>query len=297
MAVLPMTSSRSDSPLRLRAPAKVNLWLRILGRREDGFHTLETRMCPLSVADEVSIEPLADSAESLLTCSDPSLPVDESNLALRALRLFEQGTGLRRPWRIHLEKHIPAGAGLGGGSSDAAAVLRGLNQLCGAPLPPGSLSEMAGSIGSDVPFFLDGGVCDATGRGEVVTPVAFPHELTFVLIKPPFGIPTPWAYKHWASSKELVGVGYGPQSCPWGAMVNDLERPVFQKYLLLPALKNWLLQQPETQVALMSGSGSTMFAVVRDGQAAGQLAERAQAWCGPTAWVKVATSEVHRLVA
>ena len=102
--------------------------------------------------------------------------------------------------------------------------------------------------------------------------------------KPPFPIPTPWAYKNWADSREVPGVLYAPQLCEWGTMVNDLERPVFQKYLLLPALKNWLLEHGETRAALMSGSGSTMFAITDTAAQAAELAEKARAWCGETTW-------------
>ncbi len=110
--------------LCLSSPAKVNLWLRVLGKREDGFHEVQTRMVPISLADEVSLseEP---SGTVTLTCSDATVPVDESNLALRALRAFEAATGVQKGWKIHLEKRIPHGAGLGGGSSNAAAGFEG----------------------------------------------------------------------------------------------------------------------------------------------------------------------------
>ena len=278
--------SFSPSSITLQAPAKINLSLSILGKRPDGFHAVETRMVRLSVADTVTVSKL-DGATSELTCSDESLPLDETNLALRALRAFEQRAPSAQAWRIHLEKHIPAGAGLGGGSSDAAAVFKALNQLSGSPFTLQQLAEMAGAIGSDVPFFLFDSACDATGRGEEITPVSFPHQLDIVLVKPPFGIPTAWAYQKWSASQELSGVLYAPQLCQWGEMVNDLERPVFEKHLMLPTLKMWLLDQPETLAAMMSGSGSTVFAVARSGVEAARLAERAKAWCGDTSWVQV----------
>ncbi|MDB6138260.1 MAG: 4-diphosphocytidyl-2C-methyl-D-erythritol kinase [Verrucomicrobiaceae bacterium] len=294
--------NNAESSLTLQAPAKINLSLRVLGRRPDGFHAVDTRMVRLSVGDVVKVERVAGSKSSVV-CSDASLPVDESNLALKALRVFEERSRsgwklfpdkLPAPaWRIHLEKHIPAGAGLGGGSSDAAAVLKALNQLSGSPFTLAQLAEMAGPVGSDVPFFLFDSVCDATGRGEVIEPVAFPHELHVVLVKPPFGIPTAWAYQKWSASKELAGVLYAPQICPWGTMVNDLERPVFEKHLMLPTLKMWLLEQPETMAAMMSGSGSTVFAVAPSGVEAARLAQRAQQWCGETSWVRVAKTLVN----
>src|SRR5215207_1338778 len=117
----------SRRSLVLPAHAKVNLWLRVLGRRPDGFHEVDTRMCPIALADEVTLDEAAG-GETQLTCSDPTIPVDGSNLALKALRGFEKASGLCPAWHIHLEKRIPHGAGLGGGSSDAAAVLRAINQ-------------------------------------------------------------------------------------------------------------------------------------------------------------------------
>jgi 4-diphosphocytidyl-2-C-methyl-D-erythritol kinase len=277
----------SQRRLTLSAHAKVNLWLRVLGKRADGFHDVQTRMCPIALADEVSVEADPGGA-TRLTCSDPTILTDESNLAMKALRGFERVSGRTEAWHIHLEKRIPHGAGLGGGSSDAAAVLQAVNRLSGEPLSAGQLHEIAAGLGSDVPFFLRRCVCDASGRGEVLTPVAdFSWELPLVLIKPPFGIPTPWAYQRWAGSKELKGVRYAPQDCPWGGMVNDLERPVFEKWVMLPAVKTWLLEQPETRAALMSGSGSTMFAVCHTAGGAEALAERARDFCGESTQVVV----------
>ncbi|MEY4483677.1 MAG: 4-(cytidine 5-diphospho)-2-C-methyl-D-erythritol kinase [Verrucomicrobiota bacterium] len=274
--------------LHLTSPAKINLWLRILAKRPDGFHEIETRMYPINITDDVLLT-VGDAVESTLSCSDPSLPTDDSNLALKALRSFEARTGIRKSWQIHLEKRIPHGAGLGGGSSNAAAVFLGLNQLCDSPLSLSELSELAAQLGSDIPFFLYKSVCDASGRGETITPVSnFEQPLHLVLIKPPFGISTPWAYKGWADSSPLMGVPYEPQTTPWGKMVNDLERPVFEKWLMLPALKKWLLEQSETRAALMSGSGSTMFAITGSESDSRILAAKAGEFCGESTWVKVA---------
>ncbi len=274
--------------MTLLSPAKINLSLRILGKRADGFHELETRLVRLAFGDTVEIERLGDGSRVDFTCSDPTVPADESNLALKALRAFETRVGSQSAWRIHLEKRIPHGAGLGGGSSNAATVLRAANELSQSPLSQAQLLELGAQIGSDVPcFLLDSVAADGTGRGETVSPVDFPHRLPLLLIKPPFPIPTPWAYKNWSTSKELDGVLYAPQLCPWGAMVNDLERPVFQKHLLLPSLKMWLLGHGEVRAGLMSGSGSTMFAVTHTAAQAAELAEKARAWCGDTAWMQV----------
>lgn len=273
--------------LELTSHAKINLWLRILGKREDGFHEVQTRLCQVGIADSVTLEIKDSGTEVSLTCNQPGIPLDESNLAIKALRAFEARAGVNRGWSIHLEKRIPHGAGLGGGSSNAAAVLRGCNELLDRPLSLEALLEIAGGIGSDVPcFLLDTPAADGAGRGEQVTPVDFLWRLPLVLIKPTFPIPTPWAYKNWSSSIELPGVLYAPQLCPWGEMVNALERPVFEKYRLLPALKSWLLSHGSVRAALMSGSGSTMFAITHTDVEAASLAEAARQWCGDTAWVQ-----------
>lgn len=273
--------------MTFHSPAKINLWLRILGKREDGFHEVRTRLCRLALEDTVEVEHRGAGTSVSLTCSEPGVPVDESNLALKAVRAFEARTGRQSSWRIHLEKQIPAGAGLGGGSGNAATVLRACNELTGDPLTQEQLIEVGAQIGSDVPcFLLDTPAADGAGRGEQVTPVDFPWRLPLLLIKPPFPIPTPWAYKHWADSRERPGVLYAPQLCPWGEMVNDLERPVFEKYLLLPTLKTWLLEQGEVRAALMSGSGSTMFAVTETPAQAAELALRARELVGDTAWIQ-----------
>jgi 4-diphosphocytidyl-2-C-methyl-D-erythritol kinase len=277
-----------SNTLELPSPAKINLWLRVLGRREDGFHEVQTRLCKVAVHDTVMLELLDGPPGSVaLTCNQEGIPLDESNLAIKALRAFAHRAGVQRAWRIHLEKRIPHGAGLGGGSSNAAAILKGCNQLLNSPLSLDILLEIASQIGSDVPcFLLETPAADGSGRGEQVVPVDFPWSLPLVLIKPAFPIPTPWAYKNWLTSQELPGVLYAKQITPWGEMVNDLERPVFEKYRLLPALKSWLLGHASVRVALMSGSGSTVFAITRTDAEAAELADQARRWCGDTAWVQ-----------
>jgi 4-diphosphocytidyl-2-C-methyl-D-erythritol kinase len=271
--------------MKLQAHAKINLSLKVLGKRPDGFHELTTRMVPLELHDEVSVELMQDEKGVVITSNDPTLPTGEENLMTIAVRALEQKTGVKRGWQMHVEKRIPSGAGLGGGSSDAAAVLRAVNELAGLGLSQAELVEVAGRIGSDVPFFLFDTACDATGRGEKLVPVEFPWRFDVLLLKPPFGIPTPWAYKNWASSKELASVSYKPQMCPWGEMVNDLERPVFEKYLLLPALKGWLQQRAEVEAAMMSGSGSTMYAILKEGHPSGDLERAAEEYCGEQTWI------------
>jgi 4-diphosphocytidyl-2-C-methyl-D-erythritol kinase len=139
-----------------------------------------------------------------------------------------------------------------------------LNAAFGFPLTAAALRALAAEIGSDVPFFLARSAALCRGRGEIVEPVAFPETLPLLLVKPGFGVPTPWAYSRWKDSRELPGISYAAQEFPWGRLVNDMERPVFEKYLFLATLKGWLSRQPEVAGALMSGSGSTTFALLNN---------------------------------
>lgn len=263
------------------APAKINLSLRVLGKREDGFHEIETLIVPIGLEDRLTVE---EAREWSFSCDDPTVPGDERNLVVRAARLFFAETGVNGNARVRLTKAVPHGAGLGGGSSDAAATLRLLNEFYGAALAAESLMRMAAELGSDVPVFIDGRPAWCRGRGEIVEPADFAEQLPILLLKPPFGVPTPWAYKQWTHSHELEGVRYAPQEFPWGRLENDLERPVFEKYLLLPAMKEWLREQPETAGALMSGSGSTMIALLRAPGAGVALAARAKQLYGQDLW-------------
>lgn len=269
-----------------RSPAKVNLWLRVLGRREDGFHEVETRMCPLDLDDAVTVEPGGKGIR--VTCSDPEVPTDHTNLVWKAAEAFFHALGPRKEGvAIHLEKRIPSGAGLAGGSSNAATVLRALDKLHHGGLGPDGLAPLAAEIGSDVAFFLHGRACDCSGRGEVVTPVeeSIP-SLPLLLIRPAFAVSTPWAYRMWMDSRELPGLDYAAQKTPWGQMVNDLERPVFSKHLVLATLKGWLASQAKVQAALMSGSGSTMFAVLEDESAGESLEKAARERYGDCTWIR-----------
>lgn len=253
-------------------------------RRDDGFHEIETLMAPLSLADSLDIS-RRESGGLAFTCSDKSLPVGPGNLVVRAFEEFARHTGIAPSVAIHLEKRIPHGAGLGGGSSDAATTLLALDELYGTALAKSTLAGLAASIGSDIPFFIYQSAAWCRGRGELVEPRVLPEKLTLVLAKPGFGVPTPWAYKQWRDSREIPGIPYGPQEFGWGTMVNDLERPVFEKYIQLAELKRWLLAQSEVAGAIMSGSGSTMLAVLRGRSASGALMEKARANFGDGLWL------------
>ena len=274
---------RLFSMIELLAPAKVNLSLRVLGKRPDGFHELESLVTPISVFDRLEIDHREEPGIAF-SCDDASLPTGDDNLAVRAARLFCASCGLEPNLRLALAKQIPHGAGLGGGSSDAASALLGLDALFETHLSVDALAAMAADLGSDVPLFIYRSACIIRGRGERVEPVAGIPELPLLLIKPPFGVPTPWAYKNWASSREIPGIRYSAQEFPWGTLVNDLERPVFEKYLFLASLKQWLLEQPEVTGALMSGSGATVFAVLHEKRLGQPLGERLAAEFGTDLW-------------
>lgn len=242
-----------------QAPAKINLTLRILGKRADGFHEIETVMAPLSLADTLDIE-IGEGSGVEFTCSDASLPLDGTNLVCRAVDAFSRHTGRQFRARIHLNKKIPHGAGLGGGSSDAASTLKALDSILKTGLSVRELEMIAGTLGSDIPFFIRSSPATCRGRGEIVDPLASLPDANVLLVKPPFPIPTPWAYQSYqntSNSAETFCQSHG--SIP---LMNDLEGPVFAKYLVLPILKRWLLEQVGVLSAMMSGSGSTIFALV-----------------------------------
>ncbi|MEX2579880.1 MAG: 4-(cytidine 5'-diphospho)-2-C-methyl-D-erythritol kinase [Verrucomicrobiales bacterium] len=277
------TETESDA-FEIEAPAKTNLWLRILGKREDGFHDIETRMARLSLRDRLRLAWRSDE-RLVLTCSDEALPTGEDNLVVKAVRALERHVGKVFAVSVELEKRIPSGAGLGGGSSDAAAVLRALNEMAQLSLSADELAEVGSEIGSDVPFFLHDGPCDCRGRGEIVEPVRDEAtSLPVFLLKPAFGISAAWAYRRFGASEEYESFTYLPQLCPWGEMVNDLERPVFEKFPVLGDMKSWLLKQPEVHAALLSGSGSTMLAVLLANQPAEDLVRRALDRYGENSW-------------
>jgi 4-diphosphocytidyl-2-C-methyl-D-erythritol kinase len=270
--------------MQVRAPAKINLSFRIVGKRADGFHEVETLMAPVSLPDQLTITRYEGGGGVQFVCDDPSLPDGDDNLVVRAARSYLRAISSGASLRIELQKRIPHGAGLGGGSSDAAAVFLALNDLLGGGLGVETLGQLAAEIGSDVPFFIFRSAAICRGRGEQVTPTRFPRQLPLLLLKPMFAVQTPWAYSRWAEAEELPGISYHVQEFAGVTFVNDLERPVFEKHLFLAHTKMWLLAQPEVAVAMMSGSGSTMFAVLRDEDAAGELADRAKAELDPELW-------------
>jgi len=267
--------------LRLFSPAKLNFYLHILGKRPDGFHDLDMLMVPIDFGDEIDLKVEAKSdgeSQVRLTCDQPELPVDDSNLAIRAAKLFLETYGLHAEVSMHLRKRIPVGAGLGGGSSNGATVLLGLRRLLRPETPDAALAELAAQFGSDTAFFVYNLPAVCKGRGEIIEPVELQHDYAGLLVHPGFGVSTPWAYKTYAAD---------PKPGPEGKRLadgyllrNDLEPPAFSKHLWLPATKTWFQQQPEVFDALMSGSGSSVFALVQDPAGIGELRKRFHQECG-----------------
>ena len=272
-----------------QAPAKINLSLRVQTKlREDGYHNVDILMAPIDLYDQLDFH---NSRTTTLLCDTPGVPTDESNLVFKAIREFEKAYGRKAKQRITLTKRIPHGAGLGGGSSDAALTLLAVNEILGTNYDLAELSAMAAQLGSDVPYFLTPTICRCKGRGEIVTPVP---ELAgwsspIVLLKPAFGVSTPSAYKGLTCSRRLKGVSYGPQKVDDITLVNELERPVFAKFPVLAHMKHWLLDQPGTRAALMSGSGSTMFALTETPEQARDIAARALQELDPTLFTHCGT--------
>ncbi len=259
------------------APAKINLYLHILGRRPDGFHELETLMAPISLGDTLDIELISEAIE--FTCSDPALSDAKDNLATKAVRIFLDEFKLTTGVRIHLQKAVPVGAGLGGGSSDAAAVLLALRQLTKTDCPDAKLAELAARLGSDIPFFIYQTPAICKGRGEIIEPVTLKESYQGLLVHPGFGVSTPWAYKTYAQHPQK---GEGGRAFADVTLRNDLEPPAFGKYPWLPTAKSWFRKQPEVLDSLMSGSGSSVFALTASAGASEILRARFLAEFGET---------------
>lgn len=263
----------------LPSPAKVNLFLEIVGRRPDGYHEIESVMQLVDLCDEVRLHRRRDGIR--LEVSGADLPEGRGNLAYRAAALALETAGLSIGVEIRLVKRIPVAGGLGGGSSNAAAVLLGVGRLYGLDWAPQTLQRMASTLGSDVPFFLGAGLAVARGRGELLTPLPPWPPRWLVLANPGIPVSTAWAYRE-ASSK-LTGregrvtlpalTAGGPPEWPPVWAFNRLEEVVLPHRPEILALKA-LLQEGGGMPVLMSGSGASVFAVVPDAGAAEALAAR-----------------------
>ena len=256
--------------LRLKSPCKINLYLNILFKRDDGFHELESIFQPIPIFDEITV--LKGDAGIQLTCNNPKLSAGSDNLVWKAAEAFMKKLKVKGV-KIQLKKNLPLSAGIGAGSSNAAYTLRGLNELYDFPLGENELKQMAIDLGCGLPFFLQDGPAVVLGRGEKVE-IERPFEALqgrgVLLIHPGFGVSTPWAYRLLNMSNETSGeerqieaaldsLRKGKFSC----LFNSFEKPIFEKHLILSVLKKFLLRHGAIG-ALMSGSGSTTFAVTED---------------------------------
>jgi len=255
------------------SPCKINLLLNILGKRPDGFHELETLFLPVPLCDELDFK--RTDSDIRLTCSRSDLPVNSTNLVFRAAQSFFAETSISSGIEIHLVKNVPLAAGLGGGSANAAVTLLALNEIFDFALSPEKLSALAARLGSDVPFFLQDYPALGLGRGEIIKPLPSKYCLSgafLLLIHPGFGISTAWAYQELAKFPILLNGQKGRvqqfiQTLQLGDLrtagkhlFNSLEYPAFSKYPILKIYQDFL-RQLNAIGTLMSGSGSTTFAL------------------------------------
>ncbi|OGQ79185.1 MAG: 4-(cytidine 5'-diphospho)-2-C-methyl-D-erythritol kinase [Deltaproteobacteria bacterium RIFCSPLOWO2_12_FULL_60_19] len=253
--------------MRIRAPAKINLSLRVVGRGRDGYHLVDTVMIPVNLYDEIEITRPKKARQPLsVTCNHPLVPSGKKNLAYRAAALLLKKAGIQAPIRIRIRKRIPVGAGLGGGSSDAAATLVGLNRLLRLGWERKRLLPLAGSLGADVPFFILGKPARGRGIGDKLSEIGPIRRLWLVILYPGFPVSTRWAYGRLARklTKHIentsINLSLRGRRVLAELSVNDLEKVVFQRYPRVARLKARLIQEGAAG-ALMSGSGSSVFGI------------------------------------
>ena len=268
----------------VKAPAKINVGLHILGLRPDGYHEIRTVLQQINLADEILLEDAPDLSLSL-TGDRRDLPAGEKNLCMKAALLLRRRTGCPKGARIKLNKVIPIGAGLGGGSSDAAATLKALNQMWQTGLDQPTLMDLAAELGSDVPFFIAGGCCLAMGRGEILTQIDPIIRDQIVLICPNLRISTARAYENignYRLTSQMENIIFQNSlrkdlSNPefYNTLTNDFESLVFAHYPVLEKLKKTLLMRGAYYSSL-SGSGSALYGVFASSEKAKRASEEIQ---------------------
>jgi 4-diphosphocytidyl-2-C-methyl-D-erythritol kinase len=252
-----------------KAPAKINLMLDVLHKRPDGFHEVEMVMTMIDLADRLEMsEQRRDTI--IITSQAGYIPLDEKNLAFQAARLIKERYDVKKGVHIHLDKKIPVAAGLAGGSSDAAATLRGLNRLWELNIPQQELLALGAELGSDVPFCVTGGTALATGRGEVLTPIPNPPQCWVIVAKPPINVSTAEVYgrlrseqiQHHPSAERMVeALSQGSFQLMCQSLGNVLEEVTLKMHPEVQQLKEGMLKLG-ADGALMSGSGPTVFGLV-----------------------------------
>ena len=276
----------------INANAKLNIYLEVLAKRTDGYHDILSIMVPISICDKIYLERKGKGIE--LECDDPSLPQDKRNLAFQAATLYLNEANIKEGVYIRISKNIPVAAGLGGGSSDAAAVLKGLNMLYGK-LSQSDLLKLAKEIGADCPFFLYEGPCLAKGIGDMLEPL--PQKLVyFVLITPPVHVSTAWVYNQYNSRFGLTKSEQSSIKMLWeegkikALLKNDLEKVTKKYFPIIDEIKNLLSRQGAKGV-LMSGSGPTVFGIFDSEQESQRAVEHIPAEIGK---VFVASSLINK---
>lgn len=261
----------STTPLQLKAPAKVNLTLKVLGKREDGYHELETWMQKISLHDTIKLQ-VTETPGIEFLCASKEVPCDSTNLVWKAAEAVLKHSGLQDTYGVHieLEKKIPVAAGLGGGSSDAGTVLKGLNLLLGSKIPQAELLGIALSLGADVPFFtVDYQAVLARGVGEKMVEVASLPDLGMILVNPGIAVSTKWVFENFVLTEGSEKSNLSPfseadsKTLRLDSMQNDLEKVTEAKYPIIAEIKSSLLEAGAKQV-LMSGSGPTVFGIFPD---------------------------------
>jgi 4-diphosphocytidyl-2-C-methyl-D-erythritol kinase len=270
--------------VKIRAPAKINLRLKVTGRRADGYHLLDTIMVPVSLYDEIEIRRVRAQRENAnqlieVSCDDPAVPAGKDNLVYQAAHLIIEKVRAPRAVHIHIRKRIPIGGGLGGGSTDAAATLVGLNRLFALGLSATQLEKMALPLGTDVPFFVRARSARARGVGERLSSLEGLPRLWAVIVYPGFEVSTAWVYRNLPSklTKPSVNTSIAPSLKSFDQLTtlleNDLESVTFRRYPGLNVLKQKLLREGAPRV-LMSGSGSSVFGIFASREAALRTFER-----------------------
>lgn len=256
--------------IQMRCQAKINLSIDVLGKRPDGYHDVEMILMAVDVCDEITLTLRTD--QKILLHTAAPLPMGMENLAYRAAKLFFDKSGIQEGVDIHIEKHIPMGAGMAGGSTDAAGVLCGLNELYDAPFTPKELREMGVSMGADVPFCILGGCALAEGIGERLTPLPMPPKMHFVIAKPPVFVSTKWVYDRLDLSERPANLSVprvaeairrGDLRQMISSAGNILESATIPEFPIVGEYKR-SMRELGAELSLMSGSGSAVFGMFAD---------------------------------
>jgi 4-diphosphocytidyl-2-C-methyl-D-erythritol kinase len=265
--------------MRIKSFAKINLGLEVLSKREDGYHDIKTVFQSVDLFDVLRIA-RRDDSDIVLAGSEPSVPWDETNLVYRAARMLQQESGVRRGAEIYVEKNIPPGKGLGGGSSNAAITLWALSRLWELSEDKAGLLRLAARLGADVPYFLEGGLCLGTGRGDILAPLPDRLSRVCLLVLPSFPIPTAQVYGAMAAVLTSGGkagkIDAFLRTDELRFLDNELEETIFRLFPQIKGIKS-LIQSLGPELSLVSGAGSAVFGLFRERAAAEAAIETAGA--------------------